>query len=155
MTELFIGLTGILIGALLQFYLNKRRSAEARFLQLKSEACMDYLDAVAASAFNTSGAGKEFAAAKTRLCVVGDKSIIEKAVALEHTSLELSKVDAQEAFIALVQEMRQRGVAVGDAAEADIQTLLFGANRPFTPYSLSQPQLSSGVARKKKRTLSF
>lgn len=148
--ELLTGLTGVLVGALIQFYLNKRSSSEARYLELKSEACMDYLNAVAASALSSSGAGKDFAAAKTRLCVVGDKSIIEKAVALEHTSLELSKKDAQEALVSLVQEMRKRGIAIGDATEAEIQTLLFGVST--RSFSWSTPQLSSGVARKRRRT---
>lgn len=129
MTELLIGLAGVLVGALIQFYLNKRSSSEAHYLQLKSEACMEYLNAVATSTFRQEEAQERIAAAKGRLCVVGDAAILERIVAVDHANPDLSDPNAQQTFIELVQEMRARGIAVGEVTKDDIQVLLFGSDR--------------------------
>jgi len=124
MRELLAGLIGVLIGSLLQFYLNRRASTESRYLELKSEAYSDYLNAVASVAFETTEGRESLAAAKARLCIFGDTSVLKKVATLERTGGHLSQPDSQKAFIDLVQEMRRRGVGVGDGPEADIRALI-------------------------------
>lgn len=124
------GLLGVFIGALIQFYVSRRATEESRYLELKSQAYADYLNSIAAVAFASpherSRALQGVAAAKTRLCVFGDGPIIERAVLLENTSLDLSQLDAQEAFIGLLQAMRQRGVVVGQVNDSAFNVLLLG-----------------------------
>ena len=124
------GLLGVFIGALIQFYVSRRATEESRYLELKSQAYADYLNSIAAVAFaaphERPKALQAVAAAKTRLCVFGDGPIIDLAVNLENTSLDLSQTDAQEAFIRLLQAMRQRGVVVGQVNDSAFQVLLLG-----------------------------
>lgn len=128
-TGLF-GLVGVLIGALIQFWFGRRTAEESRYIELKSQACADYLNSIASVAFATPEdrlqALQKVAAAKARLCVFGDRPVIEEAVRLENTSLNLSQPDAQKAFISLLQVMRKRGIAIGQVDDSAFRILLLG-----------------------------
>lgn len=130
------GLLGVLVGALLQFWFNRRANQESRYLELKSEACADYVNSIAAVAFasppDRNKALEKVAAAKGRVCVFGDKDVIDAAVVLEGTSLNLGNQDAQAAFIGLLQAMRRRGIASGDVADHGFRVLLLG-DKPSNP----------------------
>lgn len=125
------GLLGVLVGALIQFWFGRRAAKELRYLELKSQACADYLNSIASVAFASpegrSQALQKVAAAKAHLCVFGDGPVIEQMVRLEKTSLDLSQPAAQEALITLLQVMRNRGIAVGQVDDSAFQILLLGA----------------------------
>jgi len=133
MSEMIAGLfgvVGVFVGALMQYWFGRRAAEQARYLELKSQACADYLNSIASVAFASSEerpqALQKVAAAKARLCVFGDGPVIEEMVRLENTSLNLADPDAQKAFISLLQVMRKRGIAVGEVEDSAFQVLLFG-----------------------------
>ena len=124
------GLLGVFVGGIIQFWFSRRTHRESRYLELKSEACADYVNSVAALKFaspaDLNKARQEYTAAKGRLCVFGDKDVIAAAVLLECTSRSLDQSDAQGAFVNLLQVMRRRGIAVGEATDRDFRILLLG-----------------------------
>lgn len=123
------GFLGILAGGLLQFWMARHTSREAKYMESKLNAYVDYINSVGKVAFAAdSERGKaleQVATAKTRMCVFGDKEVMEVAAEFERSSRDLSNADAQSAFIALVQVMRAHGVAVGGVADVELHTLLF------------------------------
>ncbi len=127
------GFFGILLGALLQFWLSRRTELEAKYMELKLGAYVDYVNSIARVAFVSSSerpkALDQVAAAKTRICIFGDKEVVETAAQFEQTSKNLANTDAQHAFTDMCQVMRKRGVASGSVADAAIHTLLFGYER--------------------------
>ncbi len=131
------GLLGVFVGAILQYWLDRRANQDSRYLELKSQACADYVNSIAAVALASpschSGAIKMVTAAKGRLCVFGNADVIDAAVVLEGTSLNLSKPDAQDAFVMLLQTMRRRGIPVGDVPDAAYRVLLLGDLPPYLP----------------------
>ncbi len=132
-----VGVLGILIGALLQFWLTRRIEREAKYMELRLSAYVDYINSIARMAFvNASERAKaldQLAAAKTRICVFGDKEVLDAAARFEQTSKKLANTDAQDAFTDLCQVMREHGIAVGSVADAAIRTVLFGLERENTP----------------------
>lgn len=122
------GLLGVAVGALLQFWFNRRIGQEARYLELKSTAYSDYVNAVGAVAFASAQerpqALEKVTASKGRICVFGDARVVNALVNLERTSLNLANPEAQNAFVALLQVMREQSIAVDSVAEGDFRELL-------------------------------
>jgi hypothetical protein len=93
MSEPFIaglfGCGGILLGALFQFWLGRRTEREAKYMELKINAYVDYVNSVARVAFvNPSERAKvldQVAASKARICVFGDKDVVEAAARFEQS----------------------------------------------------------------------
>lgn len=122
------GLSGVLVGAVLQFWLDRRRNEEARYLELKSQACADFVNSVAQLAFaspdNRPQALQAVASAKGRLCVFGDAAVIEQTAKLERAGGDLSQDEAQREFLQLLQVMRRQGIAVGQVGDDEFRVLL-------------------------------
>jgi hypothetical protein len=134
MNESFIaglaGVLGILVGAVLQFWLTRRIEREAKYMELKLSAYVDYINSIARVAFlNPSERSKaldQVVAAKTRICIFGDKEVLEAVAGFERTSKKLVNADAQHAFTNLCQVMREHGIAGGSVADETLNALLFG-----------------------------
>jgi len=140
MSESFIaglvGVLGILVGALLQFWLTRRVERETKYMELKLGAYVDYINGIARLAFAATSeraqALDQWTAAKTRICVFGDREILEAAARFEKTSKRLANLDAQNALTDLCQVMRGHGIATGSVADAAISTVLFGFDHENT-----------------------
>jgi hypothetical protein len=153
MSEPFVaglfGCGGILLGGFIQFWFSRRTEREARYMELKLNAYVDYVNTVAQIAFSTPAERTkvldQLAASKTRICVFGDKEVVEAAAKLEESSRDLAMVDAQLAFTHLCQVMRKRGIAGGNVTDEDISTLLFAPKesqrvKSVEPRGGSQPR---------------
>jgi hypothetical protein len=133
MSEALFGLLGVLTGAVIQFLLSRRTSHELRYLELKSNAYADYVNAVATLAFapqaERSDVLAKLVAAKARICVFGDRDIISTMAEFEKTSCLLKNLDAQRAFRSLLVLIRERGIASGGIEDMASNILLFGDKR--------------------------
>jgi hypothetical protein len=118
-----VGVLGILVGALLQFWLTRRIERETKYMELKLSAYVDYINGIARLAFVTAServkALDQLTAAKTRICVFGDR--------------EVADADAQNAFTDLCQVMRKHGIATESVADAAVSTVLFGLEHENPP----------------------
>src|SRR5688500_3218685 len=96
-----VGCVGGRTGVIIQYWCSRRHALESRYLELKSEAYADYINAVATAGFvqesSLSIMRERLAAAKSRICVFGDREVIEAMSRLERTSLLLSNPDARDA----------------------------------------------------------
>lgn len=128
-TALGAGLIGVLFGAFVNHALSALSESRSKFLELKSKAYADYIDSVAALAFcedsNRREALRQVTHAKAAICVFGDRKVINGMFKLEGTSMILSKTDARNAMIELLQSMRRLGVATGGVSNTQLKKILF------------------------------
>jgi hypothetical protein len=124
-------LVGVVLGAMLQFWLSRVAEREKHTDALQTQAYADYLRAVAAAAHWRSNeelrdAHRDNADAKARIAVYGDTSVIEALARFEDAGANLSTERSRQAFISLVSCMRS-GAAV---VNRDLELVLFSARVP-------------------------
>lgn len=124
----FLPLIGVIIGAAVQFFLNRSAEKERQFDTLKTVAYVDYLRAIAASGHlrtdeDLRDAFRDAANAKTRIAVFGSAKVVHALAQFEEVGSVLDNPRARNAFIQLVVAMRP----VNDTlAQRDIELILFG-----------------------------
>ncbi len=122
-------LAGVVVGAVLQFWLSRTAEREKHAADLQSHAYADYLRAVAAAAHLRSDedlrdAHRDAADAKARIAVYGTVSVIGALSRFEETGQVLHEARSRRAFLALVSSMRSGGNAVPDR---ELELVLFGS----------------------------
>lgn len=122
-------MVGIIVGAVLQFWLSRTAEKGKHVDALRAEAYADYLRAVAASAHLTSDqdlveALRLAADAKTRIVVYGNIEAITALARFEEAGPVLNNERSVAAFVALVSAMRSNNAAI---SERDIKLVLVGA----------------------------
>jgi len=116
-TTTLLSLGGVIIGALLQFFLSRKGKKDDYFLNLRYEAYKDYIKSAA------SRSNSEMADAKARIAMFGSKEVICNIAELEKIGPVLIKPEALSAFTNIVKEMRGSD---NKANDEDIKILLFG-----------------------------
>ena len=121
-------LAGVVVGAALQLWLSRTADREKHVENLRTEAYVDYLKSVAASAHLRSDsdlrdARRDAAYARTRIAVYGNAPVIRALAGFEDVGPVLDNADSVEAFVNLVSVMRP---SMTDITEHDIELILFG-----------------------------
>ena len=126
-----IPLVGVALGATLQFRLSRAAAREQHAESLRSQACSDYLRAVAAAAHLRSDedlrdAHRDAPDAKSRIAVYGSADTISALSRFEEAGGVLVDGPAVEAFVTLVASMRPSGDSV---PTRDLKTILLGTDQ--------------------------
>lgn len=126
----FLPLIGLVVGAILQYWLSRASESRKQLELLQSQAYIDYLKAATKAAHADSktailSAQAEATDAKTRLAVYGSSEVIAALARFEEAGAVLDNPKALETFISLVGAMRQRDPATG----SDLRLVLFGKQR--------------------------
>ena len=110
-----ISVLGVVTGALLQFWFSRRTTDWSRLQEKRVQAYVDFLKGVAGVAqalrFNDKKAEHDssalFADARARIAVYGHSKVISALAAFLRTDQKLMSTGACEAFMQLIQAMRQ------------------------------------------------
>jgi len=105
---------GIIVGALLQFFLSKKSDSRKEQNLLKTSAYSDYLKAVAGIAISQSLGDKNkmfesrilLAEAKAKIAIYGSNAVIKKMAQFERKGSILNNTTSQKAFMLIALEMR-------------------------------------------------
>lgn len=124
-------LGGVVLGAVLQFWLGQTIEKEKRIETLRSQAYADYLRGVAAGKFITSdedsvAAFRGVADAKARILVYGSPAVITALAKFEEVGPILNNERSMGAFVAVVSSMRPNKALIEDRY---LKTVLFGGGR--------------------------
>jgi hypothetical protein len=118
---------GIVLGAILTFFLTRRQESEKHKRAMITQAYSDYLCGVAESAHlnlesNEAEILAQIADAKARICLYGSPEVIALLAAFENAGASTVTPAQHELFASLVLTMR------GDSKiqRADLETVLFG-----------------------------
>jgi len=127
-TIAILPLFGVVVGATLQFWLNRAAAREQRGDTLRSQAYADYLRAVAAAAHLRSdedrrNARRDAADAKARIAVYGSAEVIKALSRFEEAGAVITDGPAAQAFVSIVSNMRPGGGAVPNH---ELELLLLG-----------------------------
>lgn len=134
-----IGVLGIVIGAGLAGWYNQRIERNKQLAQLASDALIDAVDAISASAHgNQAEALAKYASAKARLVVYGNSEAVSKLAEIERNGgLKGSTPYTQELlpqiFLAIRKDnfplTTRRASRANEVTKEDVQYLLFGRHR--------------------------
>jgi hypothetical protein len=121
-------LAGVVIGAALQFWISRTTERDKQIDSLRSQAYVDYLRAVAASAHLRSDedlrdADRDAADAKSRIAVYGSAPVINALARFEEAGAIIRPGPPSRAFVALVMSMRCTAQVV---AERELEVVLLG-----------------------------
>lgn len=121
-------LIGIVVGAALQFRLGRRSEHQKQQDNLRSQAYVDYLKALAASAHLRSDEElrdvyRDGADAKARIAVYGSAEVIRALVHFERVGAAVRSGPSADALATVVSKMRSK---VDDVSVQDLRVLLVG-----------------------------
>jgi hypothetical protein len=127
---------GVVIGALLQFLLSKKNETKKQQDLLKISAYTDLIKGLAGMAisrkYKDSIKEMEFkilvADAKSRICVYGDDTVIEKISYYLKMGGTLNSIDSEKAFVDIIVEIRKNHIGSIDLNINDFSQLLIGAD---------------------------
>lgn len=110
-----IGISGVLLGAVTQFLFGQVAERRKHFRELRSQAYVAFIGAVAALAHaqrqNDSTriheALRELTEAKARISIYGAQKVAQAIVAFARGSQSLASFDGQRSFLSIVYAMRQ------------------------------------------------
>lgn len=132
-----LSLTGVAIGASLQYYFSRSSEHRKQLTLLKTQAYVDYLGSVAkfaqAAKTNPNERHKLFAEAadaKTRICIYGSKEAIALLADFERQGANLASEESIRIFMRLCSQMRKEGLKTESViSEGDLEIVLFGPKR--------------------------
>lgn len=125
---------GVVIGALLQNYFNRRNQKDTRLDEWRNSAYADFLNAVSAAA-TAQRQGKRdvvteqlarLSDAKARICVYGDTKVIRSIAEFWRHGATLQTEAEVLAFTRVCLAIRASAGAAGEIHSPDISQLLFG-----------------------------
>lgn len=126
---MLLPMAGVIIGAILQFWLGRAAEHDKHINSLRAQAYSDYLRGVAMAAHLTSDedlvtALRSVADAKARMVVYGTVEVISALARFEETGAVLTRPSSVAAFMALVGAMRDQRNAV---SEQELKRVLLGS----------------------------
>ncbi len=131
------GLAGIAIGASLTSFFARRTNETKHYLELGTQAYVDFMKSTAALAIaqKNKNVEKEFDAtaqladAKARICIYGSAGVIKDLAAFWRNGAQLDSPERYSAFVRLAQAMRKSGIMMKQPVpNADIAQLLVGSD---------------------------
>jgi hypothetical protein len=127
---------GVIVGALLQFTFSKRSELRKQQNLLKISAYTDLIKGLAGMAISQQH--KDFskemeckmlvADAKSRICIYGDDSVIEKISIFLKMGGTLNSIDSNKAFVDIIIEMRKNHIGKSEININDFSQLLIGSD---------------------------
>lgn len=125
-----IGISGVLLGSSFQFLFGQLAERRKHFRELRSQAYVSFISAVAALAHaqrendhpRTNEALRQLTEAKARISVYGAKEVAQAIATFARGNQSLASFDGQRAFMSIVYAMRhdaagQRGrLSTGELA---------------------------------------
>uniref|UniRef100_UPI003565957B hypothetical protein n=1 Tax=Immundisolibacter sp. TaxID=1934948 RepID=UPI003565957B len=126
-------LFGIVVGALLQSYFNRRNQKDTRLDEWRNSAYADFLNAVSAVATAQRHGKRDVVAeqlarlsdAKARICVYGDTNVIHSIAEFWRHGATLQTESEILAFTRVCLAIRASAGAAGEIHSPDISQLLF------------------------------
>lgn len=120
-------LLGVVVGAVLQYWLSRNAENRKQLHALRREAYVDFLRAVtkvarAKDPESSWDARTAVADAKARIAVYGDARVVVALARFEQEGAFLVEEGAMSAFVALASAMREHEPATG----ADLRLILLG-----------------------------
>lgn len=134
-------LLGVVIGALLQSYFNRRNQKDTRLDEWRNAAYADFLNAVFAVATAQRHGKRDIVTeqlarlsdAKARICVYGDANVIHSiSVFWQHGATLQTELELL-AFTRVCLAIRESVGAVGKMHSSDVSQLLFSIDVRDTP----------------------
>lgn len=134
-------LFGVVIGALLQSYFNRRNQKDTRLDEWRNAAYADFLNAVSAVATAQRHGKRDVVTeqlarlsdAKARLCVYGDASVIHSISEFWRHGATLQTESEILSFTRVCLAIRESAGAVGKIHSPDVSQLLFSIDVRDTP----------------------
>lgn len=129
----FLPIIGIIVGAILQYYFNKRFEENKQMDLLKIEAYTDFIKAINAISISqkTNNKIKEFeylillADSKTRISVYGSDEVVNAISNLYRQGALLDNLESQKKMIEVIQQMRKETFTENKSSDNEISQLLF------------------------------
>ena len=128
-------LVGVVLGALLQYYLGHLKGERERADQRRNDAYSDYLRSVSAIANTQMGENREgdfklrsaLADAKCRISIYGTDEVVSRLSAFEATGANLADEKSLTAFLSLAHSMRRdAGNGSSKPSQNELKLILFG-----------------------------
>lgn len=137
----FVGLIGVGLGALIQYYFGKRSNKDRKLIDIRSQAYLDLLNAVsdiASSAKYSKPRDLELLeglnAAKTKVILIGSNEVVEE-VHNFFTKYESLHTDASiKAFSSIVAAMRSDLAGKNSLSNNLLSEALFGKDIQFSEH---------------------
>jgi hypothetical protein len=129
-----LAFSGVIIGALLQYFFTRHIENQRHSRELKSKAYMDYLKCVCEQAQLRPSVGsqeqKEIFArtgdAKARICLYGSNEVISAFSNFEILGATMLNKEQRAAFTKMVSIMRTDSGSVAVGSSSEIQNVLLG-----------------------------
>jgi hypothetical protein len=131
--SILLPLLGVVVGALLQYWLGQKKSLRDQLLQTRAKAYADYLSSVSQKGRYPESEVDErrrilsqIDDAKYRICVYGSDTVISALAEFESSSPETEQVDPRNRFLALCQVMRVDSRSRGETDLATLHLAMYG-----------------------------
>jgi hypothetical protein len=127
-----VAVLGVIIGAALQYVFAKRREVSKQYLDLKSQAYVDFIKSVSGitQAQRQGNREKEqefrilLTDSKARIAAYGSKEVVEAMAEFFHEFGILASQDAVTSFVNVIQKIRNE--IVGESvSDKDLDVILF------------------------------
>ena len=134
MKEITIAILGILVGGMMQYWFDVRHSKKDKILELKANAYADFLKSLSETTFAQRSNDKArenqgfslMVEAKARICIYGEPEVVSSLANFWRSGASLCTPIQYQAFIKLVQSMRESGFAGGKISSDDISQIIIG-----------------------------
>lgn len=129
-----MGVLGVIVGASLQYFFNKRVELAKQNQSLKSSAYVDFIKAVAGITLSQRHEDKDkelefailLADAKARIAIYGSQEVANDVANFFKDHGTITSPESLSSFIKLVQTMRQQTIGTSETnIETSIKHLLF------------------------------
>lgn len=128
-SAILVGFAGIALGASLTALLTRRNARQSRSDELLAQAVNDAIDAIADVAAGTApDAQARYASAVSRVALHGSPQVVATWRCFQDDATT-ETTDGRRRLVAAVQSVRTQ-LGHGDAADADLNVLLFGPGGP-------------------------
>jgi hypothetical protein len=126
-------LAGVMVGAFLQSYFNRRNQKDTRIAEWRNSAYADFLNAVSEVAVAQRHGKRDVVAeqlarlsdAKARICVYGDTKVIHELAEFWRHGATLQTESEILAFTKVCMAIRDSAGVLGSVHSTDISQLLF------------------------------
>jgi hypothetical protein len=124
-------LLGVILGAYIQHIFARSKQRTEQIELRRNEAYADFLRGIAALAHNRSRTPSDMslvADAKSRIAIYGSSEVVVRLGKFEEAGANLAQLDAVDAFLSAVEQMRREGFSSASALDMRfIRLLLFGS----------------------------
>lgn len=124
-----LSLTGVLLGAGLQYYFGRALEGRKQLALQRSQAYVDYFRALAGTAQHggTKDNLAQAADAKVRVCIYGSPEVIRRLSAFEATGAAINSPESAKLILGLLSAMRKdTGMSDDGIGQPDFHNIVLG-----------------------------